>query len=435
MRPTRVSDYGVKADRTTLYKVHGSVTSADTLVDTVSQKPRGLPTPMRERLGQLYRTIHVLVLGYSGGDLRFWKDYLALSSIGADSPGFTWVVRPNSKPADEVVALKHRVGARGAIVTAAGFFGALGVEVPDVPIENDQRAQREAEDRAAARIRRFFDQPYVGPLSSAAFCADLLSRLGQRDAATAVRSALAAEVERWGDRLPKTAAGVFRTIATGRMAEGDVEGAERWTRMEISFWEAVKEHLPAGTPPDALAEWHRNMAAALMNLSVVHRARGKFNEARAALKAAIDLANAASHPGLQAIIYRETATLGWQTDEDQDTVIEMWRRSISAAVEDGGASQLADALIDLANILVRLGEYDLAWTEVDRAAKQLPLAVNPDAAQRIEIVRGAIDARRGGASSALKRLGPLLDEQPADTPAGARVRGALARFIGYHTPL
>src|SRR5262249_16075773 len=154
-----------------------------------------------------------------------------------------------------------------------------------------------------------------------------------------------------------TAASVFRTIATGRMAEGDVEGAERWTRMEISFWEAVKEYLPAETPPDALAEWQRNMAAALMNLSVVQRARGKFNVAGRALKPAIDLAMAAAHPGLQAIIYREAATLAWQTDEDQDTVIQLWRRSISASVEDGWASQLADALIDLATFLLRIGEY------------------------------------------------------------------------------
>jgi tetratricopeptide (TPR) repeat protein len=427
----------VEANQTTLFKIHGSVTATDTLVDTVSQKLRGLPAPMRERLSALYRTHHVLVLGYSGGDLRFGNDYLALSAIEADAPGFTWVAHPTSKASDEVVALKKRVGARGAIVAAAlpGLFGALGIEVPDVPSENDQHAQREAEDRARDRIRRFFDEPYVGPLSSAAFCASLLSRLGQREAAISVRNALAAEVERWGDRFPKTAAGVLRTIATGRMAEGDAEGAERWTRMEISFWEAVKRYLPAGTPPDTLAQWQRNMAAALMNLSVVRRASGKFDDARAALEPAIALADAAAHPGLKAGIYAEGATLGWQTNDDQDTVIDLWRRSISAAAEDGGANQLATAVINLANFLLRLGEYDLAWTEVDRAAKQLPLAVNPDAAQRIEIVRAAVEARRGRASSALKRLQPQVAQYPGDTPAGARVRAALASFIGYHTPL
>ena len=171
-----------------------------------------------------------------------------------------------------------------------------------------------------------------------------------------------------------------------------------------------------------------------MNLSVIHRARGKLDEARAALNSAVKLAESAAHPGLQAIIYSEVATFGWQTEEDQDKVIELWRRSISAAVEDGAASLLANALVQLADILVRLGEYDLAWNEIDRAAKQLPLTVSLDAAQRIEIVRASIDARRGSASGALKRLQPLVDREPADTQRGARVRAALARLIGYHAP-
>jgi tetratricopeptide (TPR) repeat protein len=432
-----LSQGSVGAGLNTLYKVHGSVTAVDTLVDTVSQKLRGLPAPLRERLGQLYRTHHVLVLGYSGGDLRFGNDYLGLSSIDAASPGFTWVLRPNSKPADAVVALRDRVGARGAIVTAAlpGFFRALGIDVPIVSAEDEQAAKRAAEERAATRIRQFFEEPYVGSLSSAAFCANMLSRLGRRDAATVLRSALAAEAESWGTRVPKTAAGVFRTIASGRMAEGDVDGAARWTGMEIAFWEAAKAYFPeATTPPDTLATWQRNMAAARMNLAVVHRARGQFDNAFAALKLAIELADAAAHPGLRATVYREAATLAWQADEDRDTVIGLWRGCISAAVEDGWASKLADTLLGLADVLLQLGEYDLAWTEVDRAAKQLPLAVNPDAVERIEIVRADVEARRGNASGALKRLGPLVEAHPADTPRGARVRAALARFIGFHTP-
>ena len=165
----------------------------------------------------------------------------------------------------EVVALKERVGGRGAIVSAdlPGLFSAFGIDVPEDPIENDLTAQTQAEDRAGARIRRFFDQPYIGPLSSAVFVANLLSRLGQERAAAAIRTALAAEAERWGDRAPKTAAGVFRTIATGRLAAGDFEDAARWQRREISFWQAVKEHLLLNTPPEALAEWQRNMAAGM----------------------------------------------------------------------------------------------------------------------------------------------------------------------------
>src|SRR6185436_18295331 len=60
-------DAGVPAGHAALYKIHGSVSATDTLVDTVSQKLRGLPETMRRRLEELYRANHVLVLGYSGG--------------------------------------------------------------------------------------------------------------------------------------------------------------------------------------------------------------------------------------------------------------------------------------------------------------------------------------------------------------------------------
>jgi len=193
------------------------------------------------------------------------------------------------------------------------------------------------------------------------------------------------------------------------MAEGDVAGAERWTRMELSFWEAVKTFLSPETPADTLAEWQRNTAAALMNLSVVHRAQERFADARAALARAIELAMASEHRGLQAQVYRHAATLAWQTGEDRDEVIELWRNAISAAVEDGGARQVADSSIELAEVLVRLGEYDLAWNEVERASTQLPFAVDPDAGKRIEIVRAAVNARRGSASSATAAAGPQRD--------------------------
>lgn len=422
--------------RATMYKVHGSVTSVDTLVDTVSQKLRGLPEPMRERLAQLYPAHHVLVLGYSGGDLRFGTDYLALSAIDGDTPGLTWVVRPGSEASDDVRAVVGRVGERGAIVAAElpAFFGALDVQVSEAYAAEDRDARAEAEARVAVRVRRFFDEPYVGALSSAAFCASLLSRVGHREASAAVRDALAAEVERWGGRLPRTAGTVLRSIATGRMAVGDVAGAHRWAQMEVAFWESVRGYLNDAAP-HTLAAWQRNMAAALMNRSVVHRARGALDEASASLKAAIELANAAGHPGLRAIIYGEAATLAGQMDDDLDQVIDLWRRSVSAAVEDGGAGQLANALIELAHVLLRIGEYDLAWTEVDRAAQQLPLVVNADTRERIELVRAAVNARRGSASGALSRLAPLVAQHPADTQPGARARVALARFIGSREAL
>jgi len=422
--------------RTCLYKVHGSVTAVDTLVDTVSQKLRGLPVPLRERLAQLYATHHVLVLGYSGADLQFGNDYLGLSAIGRDSPGLTWVVEPGSRAFDEVLAVIERIGPRAATVTAAlpDLFGALGIHVARPDGSDDDDAQAEAEARSAARIRRFFDQPTVGPLASAAFCASLLFRVGRREASAAVRDALAVEAERWGDHLPKTAGPVLRSIATGCMAAGDVAAAHRWAQTEVAFWKSAGDYL-VDAPPEVFADWQRNMASALSNLAVVHRASGRLSEAKATLMTATELANAATHHGLSATIFHEAATLALQMDEDPDQVIELQRRSVSEAVKDGGADRHTIALTELAHVLLRVGEYDLAWTEVELALKQLRFTVNVDTRERIELLRASVEARRGSSSGAFSRLAPLVAQHPPDTRPGARVRTYLARLVGWSTGL
>jgi len=425
------------AGATALYKIHGSVTDTSTLVDTVGQKLRGLPPEVHQRLGELFRSHHVLVVGYSGADLKFGCDYLAFSGIGPESPGLTWLARPNTPPSPEVAAILGRLGDRGTLIGAElpAFFTTLGVEVPATPATTDAGMQAEVERRAQERIRRFFDEPYIGPLSSAAFCASLLARTGSPAAAAAVRHALADEAERWGGHVPKTAAIVFRTLAAGAMSQGDITAAERWTRMELAFWQAAETQAVRPLTDEARTELRRNSAATWVNLAVAERAAGKLAEARASIGRAIDLANEVQHPGLQALVFSEAATLADQMEEHADVVIELLRSSISAAVTDGGADRLSQSLVRLAEWLTRLGEYDLALAEAERAAENVALGVRIDTAVQIEVVRADIAARRGNPDAAFQRLQPLLGQHSIDTARGAAVRSALARIVGHHPPL
>ena len=416
----------------TLYKIHGSVTAASTLVDTVSQKMRGLPERMRARLGVLYGKHYLLVLGFSGGDLKFGRDYLMLSAIDGDAPGFTWVVHPKSEPAQTVANLKQRTGDKGDIVKAVfpDYFATLGVEVSASAVADADAAQREVERRTVNRIRRFFDEPYVGPLSSAAFCAGLLARLDHVAAAADIRQALADEAERWQGRMPKTAAAVLRTVATGALDSGDLSGAERWVRLELRFWSAAEEQLPADTPLETRTALWRNTAATYQNLAVVQRARGALDEAGVSIVTAAQLAEQTKDPGLISDIQREMGRLAHQLNESADVEIGLLRKSISFAVADGSANRIAESRADLADTLIQGGEYLLAWRELDLAAEQLPLAVNVRAAERIELLRAEIEGRRGQPSRALARLTPLVERRAPDTAAGARVRVDLAQLLG-----
>ena len=417
-----------------LYKIHGSVTAASTLVDTVGQKLRGLPEPIRARLGELFGGNHLLVLGYSGGDLKFGRDYLMLSAIDDDAPGFSWVFQPGSKPGAEVTALKARLGDRGAIITAAlpEFFSTLGVDAASPEPATDEASSRYAvQRRAAERIRKFFDERYVGPLSSAAFCAGLLARTGHDASAAAIRRGLADEAERWGTQMPVTSAIVFRTLATGAMRNGDVKTAERWTRMEIGFWESLETHLAVDAPDDARRDLLNSTAIVWRNLAVVQRAHHDYASAKASIARAGELARRSGHPGLTSDVLQELAHYLAEAEPDADLQVSVLRRAVSAAIEDGSARRVTSTLADLGELLIDLGEYFLAKKELARAGGYLALAVDADDAERIEIALASIEARRNNPSQAAARLQPLVDRHAAHTPAGARVRAALARFIGH----
>jgi hypothetical protein len=139
----------------TLVKVHGSVTATSTLVDTVSQKLRGLAPVILARIGELLRDNHLLVAGFSGSDLSFGEDYLALSRAVEEGAGITWLYRTGSPLGPEAQRTVARAGERGVFVAGQlpEFFSLLGVDVASAALGGDPSADRErAEEALRLRI-------------------------------------------------------------------------------------------------------------------------------------------------------------------------------------------------------------------------------------------------------------------------------------------
>lgn len=93
--------------------MHGSVKQTTTLIDTVSQKLRGLPPYVRYALAGLDRRFALLVIGFSGADLELGDDYLPLLCEGRH---VTWIVNPDREPSPFVAAKLHEIG--GVVVKA-----------------------------------------------------------------------------------------------------------------------------------------------------------------------------------------------------------------------------------------------------------------------------------------------------------------------------
>ena len=206
-----------------IYKIHGSVTASTTLVDTVTQKLRGLSFPVRARLIDLFHRHHVLVVGFSGGDLVFGADYLALSTLKGGDRGITWIVEPGKTLNPQAEAIVR--GARGAApeITLTEVFTHLGVAPAARKVTANAAAagQAEADRRAQVRIRQWLEELGNGPLGSVLFCIALADERGWRAEANALRAAVAADLQRRGRTLPLNAIVAFNNLAGGAEQAGD----------------------------------------------------------------------------------------------------------------------------------------------------------------------------------------------------------------------
>jgi tetratricopeptide (TPR) repeat protein len=106
-----------RGDTCHLVKLHGSASDPNTLVDTLSQRKRGLPAAALTITRHLLDRYHWLVLGFSGADLDADPGYLGLRAAADRGVGLTWLVRPGTTPLPVVQELTGAWGDRADLVT------------------------------------------------------------------------------------------------------------------------------------------------------------------------------------------------------------------------------------------------------------------------------------------------------------------------------
>jgi hypothetical protein len=109
-------------------KVHGCVSSADSMVDTWRQRRRGRSQRLTECLAPLHDAFWVYA-GFSAADLEDDEEYLGLVAGGARSPGAIYIAFPGApERGPGAHTLMGAYGDRGAtvVIDVAEHLGALG---------------------------------------------------------------------------------------------------------------------------------------------------------------------------------------------------------------------------------------------------------------------------------------------------------------------
>src|SRR5262249_17510713 len=160
-----------------LYKIHGSATVAASMVDTSSQKLRGLPLEVRARIAEIARDFHLLFVGVSGADRAFRRDSFGIADELPHSRGITWLVAGDGSVPEPVERLLRAAGERGATVEGRlpEFLGELGAALQ--PGEEAQPREQELANAKARRVvAEWLRDPAVRPPACAVDLSPLLSR-------------------------------------------------------------------------------------------------------------------------------------------------------------------------------------------------------------------------------------------------------------------
>lgn len=99
-------------------KVHGTVTDLSSMVDTLAQRVAGRPESLEAAIRTLLLRSPCLVLGFSGADLAYDPDYLALRPTAADGVRLNVLRLPDKEPLPSMQKLVKTWGIpRGSFIT------------------------------------------------------------------------------------------------------------------------------------------------------------------------------------------------------------------------------------------------------------------------------------------------------------------------------
>jgi tetratricopeptide (TPR) repeat protein len=422
-------------DRPVIYKIHGSVTSTTTLVDTVSQKLGGLALHVRERLATLFGEAHTLVLGFSGGDLKFGEDYLPLSAIPAQSAAITWVIRPGTKLSENVQAVLKRAGSKPCKGELPGFFRSLGIVV-EAAAEEQEGNFEEANRRARAQVAQWNRDLDLGEARACVFCLTMLRTTGQTSAALALARRLALLLDHAGEVHSEAVVNLLSEFARLAVEVSDFENADQWARRTLRCIQEIEDRYAREKRPlpDHMRAWRdRVSTGAWSAIGLKVMAHQQYDDALMPLREATRFARSAGNGQLLSAVCANRAYLAEKLGLDADRVLLPIRAAASSARKARSAQVLAEAAHFEARNLAGLAEYHAAHEAVARGLHYAALGASARAKMSLDTAAAVLEIRRGRTDKALQKFLGILNDTQDNVVAAAQFRILMVKSLEFAT--
>jgi tetratricopeptide (TPR) repeat protein len=426
------ADYQAAPDFTgpcVLYKIHGTAGSDTTYVDTVEQKVRGLSQTKRAHLKAVYGEFHTLVLGFSGWDLVFGEDYLALRESRGETPAVTWISHPRSQVHPLVLETLRSIGREKNVraLELSTLFEGLGLD-PAPVVQEDSGVRQQVERDAYRGIAEQLDVTDA-PLRAATLSIQLLREAGHVADAGPLAETVAA-VARSGELGRYASASALMTLAELALDAADLERSELCAEEALAF-----SANPETTNPELDRALAQLEASSCSVLALTRMRRGLPEESWALLERAVNAATRGNHLALVATLRLNQAQWIRGSVGDLEAALRYTREGGRKASEASNPKGMLLADLQEATLRVALGEYDLAMELLQRAEQRLPWAEDLRAHAQWETVWANILALRGRLTEAWPHFQNVLKRVEGHPRLHAELTFQIVGVMARHQPV
>ena len=360
-----------------LIKIHGSVHDDKTLIDTVSQKAKGLSSEKKYLLEGAFADSEILVIGFSGADLDFDLNYIPLMQALEEGSTLTWIVRPNCTPNPNVTALQEKYPDKVFVKEAelSELFRSMGVDYEKIQNTLKREKPSNSEEILDQRIEELFSSAHIGAHGCVGYCLSMLEMMGESKAASDLARLYEKKLD-WSALSVSSVLGI-NALARQKLLERNFAGSAQCYEAVIQCHQQLNDLnnalqqekqilLSSEQKRKQEMETAQNMAAAYLNLGVVYYYMAVQEQADTLKKAEEILEKAQSiiqsEPTIpmHSLVLFNLGRVKYKASRDYDRYLNTLRISRDYAKKEGRLDTLAEILHAECAVRMMIGEYYLA---------------------------------------------------------------------------
>ena len=366
-----------------IIKIHGSVTDEGSLIDTVTQKMKGLPQFKKQKLDQLFQAYHVYVLGYSGEDFRFGNNYLPIDTT-LNNLGVHWIMHPGSSPSQYIDEYKDNSSFVLQEFTLEDWLATFKIKpyLDSVTTDIDEPIFA---DKARSVVKNALSVKGMGPYVNLGLSINLLDNHGDNSQALSLSEKAIAIISDKSYELDKALELIVLLSNAGLvfLKTNHYEKAANVFLLEKRIITESYNLLPgAAQEKEILIEFLMNLGTAIINLAKVYIERNDEGDSGKALSEFNDYIQLCSKAPNEiitddrilnslAIISFNQQRLIYNNSSDYDIYISQLKVIISVFKKIGNADSCIEALIEIVKTYLKIGEYDSSEIFINEIVRYL----------------------------------------------------------------